>query len=245
MSKLWVIARKDTSEAFRGRSTYIFILIGVILTFSYVSRYNVAVRSLTNQQGVNDFSRTFLNDLAYVLPMMYSILMCSVFANYAVIVDKAKRNIESLMATPVSVIQIWIGKSLAVTLPSAVMGLSISVLAYLALNVGFVMPNTHAFIFPDALAIVSGLIVMPALLMSIVTIVIYVQLVIANPRLANLVFTGMFVLVVIGINGLGGLGVSIGLIPLVYLGLMAVCALVSLALSRSLTKEKVLLSSKG
>ena len=94
----------------------------IILTFSYISGYESHVKTLTNQQDVNTYSRGFLNSLAYVLPMMFSIFVCSVFANYSVIVDKAKRNIESLMATPVSIKQIWLGKSLAVTMPSLMVG---------------------------------------------------------------------------------------------------------------------------
>ena len=112
------------------------------------------------------------------------------------------------------------------------------------MNFGFVMPQTHTFIFPDVLAIVSAIIIVPVLIFSIVTIVIDIQLIITNPRIANFVFTGIFILLVFGINALGGLGVSISYFPLVYLGVIVLCAGVSLVLSRSLTKEKVLLSSK-
>jgi ABC-type transport system involved in multi-copper enzyme maturation permease subunit len=245
MGKLWVIALKDVSEAFRSRSIYVFIAVILLLTFTYVSSYNAHVRVLTDQQAINDFSRGFLNSLAYLLPFMYSIIICSIFANYSVVLDKAKRNIESLMATPVSIQQIWIGKSLAVTVPSVVIGICASILVYLIINFGFVLPHTHSFIFPDVLAIVSALIVVPLLIFSIVTIVIFIQLIISNPRIANFVFTGIFILLVFGINALGGLGVSISFFSLVYLGVIAVCAGISFILSRSLTKEKVLLSSKS
>ena len=124
-NKLLVIARKDIGEAFRSRSTYVVILVMLVLTFSYISVYSEYVKSLNNdQQSIRAYSRVFLNSLAYILPMMFSIFVCSVFANYAVIVDKAKRNLESLMATPVGIKQIWMGKSLAVTLPSIVIGIT-------------------------------------------------------------------------------------------------------------------------
>ncbi|HXZ94931.1 MAG TPA: hypothetical protein VEG28_03355 [Dehalococcoidia bacterium] len=244
MKKSWIIARKDIGEAFRSRSTYLFILIMVVLTFSYVSSYNSHVKTLLAPEDIYNFSHAFLNSLAYILPMMYSIFVCSIFANYSVIMDKAKRNIESLMSTPVSVNQIWIGKSLAVTLPSIIVGISISILVYLIMNFGFVIPKTHSFIFPSAIAIVSALIVVPILVLGIVSIVIYVQLVITNPRIASLVFTAIFLLLIFGVNALGGLGVSINYFPLIYLGVIVVCAVVCLILSRFLTKEKVLLSSK-
>jgi ABC-type Na+ efflux pump permease subunit len=244
MKKIWIIARKDISEAFRSRSTYVFAVIMLLVYFSYVNNYSNAVKTLATQQAVNDFSRSFLNGMAYILPMMFSIFVCSIFANYSVIVDKAKRNIESLMATPISVEQLWIGKSLAVTLPSVVFGVCVSILGYAIMNFGVVVPNTHSFIFPDVLAIVTAILIVPVLVFSIVAVVIYIQLIISNPRIANLVFSGIFILLIFGVNALGGLGVSIGYFSLVYLGLIVVCAVVSYILSRSLTKEKVLLSSK-
>jgi ABC-2 type transport system permease protein len=244
MNKLWIIAKKDIKEAFRSRSTYIFIVVIVILSFTFFSQYGRVVNGLTNQQEIIDTSRSFLNGLAYLLPMIFSIFICSIFANYSVIVDKAKRNIESLMATPISIKQIWMGKSLAVMLPSAVIGITVSILDYLIMNFGFVMPKTGGFITLDALAIVAAIVIVPVLIFSIVAIVVYLQLVITNPRVASFVFTGIFLLLFFGTSALGNLGIAVN-IALIYLGFIVVCAGIAYALSRSLTKEKVILSSKG
>lgn len=244
MNKIWIIARKDIREAFRSRSTYVFIGIMMIVSLNYAQAFTSTVATLSSQSAIDDFSRKFISGLAYILPMMYSIFVCSIFATYSVIVDKAKRNIESLMATPITITQIWLGKSLAVALPSVGVGLAVAVLAYLGLNFGFVMPQTHTFIVPDLLAILSALFIVPLLIFGIVSIVIFIQLIISNPRIANLVFTGMFIILLFGVQTIGGLGVSFTLFPLVYLGIFALCVLVDFVLSRSLTKERVLLSSK-
>ncbi len=248
MNKIWVIAKKDIREAFRSRSTYIFIVIMIALTFSYFSSYAALINNLNRQnasrQIILNASQAFLNNIVYVLPMMYSIFVCTIFANYSVILDKAKRNIESLMATPVRLSQIWLGKSLAVTLPSIIIGIGVAILAYIGMNFGFVIPQTGRFIVPAALAIVSALIIVPILIFTIVTIVIYVQMIISNPRIANLVFTGIFLILFFGVNALGGLGIAVNF-SLIYLGVIVICAIVSSILSRSLTKEKVILSSKG
>jgi ABC-type transport system involved in multi-copper enzyme maturation permease subunit len=45
MNKIWVIARKDISEAFRSRSTYVIIIIMIILTISYISGYESNVKT--------------------------------------------------------------------------------------------------------------------------------------------------------------------------------------------------------
>lgn len=244
MKKLWAIAVKDVGEAFRSRSTYVFVIVMLFLAVSYVSSYNAHVNTLKDPALIIDFSRGFLNSIAYVLPLMYSIFVCSIFANFSVVLDKAKRTIESLMATPVSISQIWMGKSLAVTLPSIGVGIAISLLVYIVMNVGFVIPKTGFFIFPSAIAIISAFIIVPVLIFAIVAIVIYVQLVVSNPRIANLIFTIIFVLLLFGINFLGGLGVSLDYFALIYVGVIILCGVISFILSRFLTKEKVLLSSK-
>jgi hypothetical protein len=84
----------------------------------------------------------------------------------------------------------------------------------------------------------------PVLLFSIVSIVTYIQLVISNPRIGNFVFSGIFFLLLFGLNALGGLGLSTSYLALVYVGVIALCAITSYFLSFSLTKERVLLSSK-
>jgi len=248
MNKIWIIARKDILEAFRSRSTYVFIVIMAVLTFSYFSSYSALVNSLSRQgassQDIYNASLAFLNNLAYVLPMMYSIFVCTIFANYSVIMDKARRNIESLMATPVSLNQIWLGKSLAVTLPSVVIGIGVSIIAYIIMNFALVIPQTGRFIVPEALAIVSTLILVPVLVFVIVTLVTYVQLTISNPRIANFVFTIIFLILLFGANLLGSLGIGVNF-ALIYLGVIVLCIIISSVFSRSLTKEKVLLSSKG
>ena len=239
-NKIWIIAKKDIGEAFRSRSTYFVVIIMIVLTAIYIMSYTATVKDYDKQQAIT-YSRIFLDSLAYIMPMMFSIFVCSVFANYSVIVDKARRNIESLMATPVNIKQIWLGKSLAVTLPSLMVGIIIAVLSYLVMSIWFVMPKTGIFIIPNIWAIVSAVLFVPALLFAIVSIVTYIQLVVTNPRIGNFVFSGIFFLLLIGVNTLSGVGLSFALI---YLGVIIVCAVISYILSLSLTKERVMLSNK-
>ena len=239
-NKIWIIAKKDIGEAFRSRSTYFVVIIMIVLTAIYIMSYTATVKDYDKQQAIT-YSRIFLDSLAYIMPMMFSIFVCSVFANYSVIVDKAKRNIESLMATPVNIKQIWLGKSLAVTLPSLMVGIIIAVLSYLVMSIWFVTPKTGIFIIPNIWAIVSAVLFVPALLFAIVSIVTYIQLVVTNPRIGNFVFSGIFFLLLIGVNTLSSVGLSFALI---YLGVIIICTAISYFLSRSLTKERVLLSSK-
>jgi ABC-type Na+ efflux pump permease subunit len=244
VKKIWVIASKDVSEAFHSRSIYLVILVAAIFAFSFGSSYNRGLAANAGPAVVSAYSRDFLSMVAYIVPLMYSIIICNVFSNYTVVLDKARRNLESLMATPVSIGQVWIGKSLSVVLPSLILGLGFSLIVFLGFEFVLVLPKAHAFVLPDALAIVTALVIVPVLIFGIVTVVTNIQLVIANPRIANLVFTGIFILLIVGFDLIGRLGGTTAYFPLIYLGVLVVCGAISYVLSGTLTKEKVLLSSK-
>ncbi len=248
MSKIWIIARKDIQEALRSRSTYIYI--GFLLVLSILSFSNFTT-GLASVQGVEktpaeilDYSRLYVNGSTYNMPLWFAVLMCTIFATYAVILDKSKRSLESLMAAPVSLKQIWMGKALGVTLPSVVIALVAFVVAFLVLTFWKVLPATGSIIFPEALPLITALILTPLLIFAMVALVIYVQLVIANPRIANFVFTGFFVITFFSGTLLSGQSDKINF-SLIYAGIIIICAGLALILSRSLTRERVLLSNKN
>jgi ABC-type Na+ efflux pump permease subunit len=247
VKKIWIIARKDIKESFRSRSTYIYIIILLALTFTYLTNYNGIVNSLERENAsageIYIASQIFINSLAYMLPMMYSILVCTIFAQYAVVVDKARKNIESLMATSTSLREIWMGKTLSVALPSALIGITVAIAGYIIVNALAVSPKVGGFISPDFFSIVTAVIIVPVLIFAIVSIVVCIQLMIANPRIANIVFTALFLLLYFGTTVFSVLGKGINY-GFVYLGVIVVCALVSFLLSRSLNKQRVILSSR-
>jgi ABC-type Na+ efflux pump permease subunit len=159
-------------------------------------------------------------------------------------VEKSKRNLESLMATPVSLNKIWMAKALAVTLPSVVIALGVTLLGYIIMNVFLIIPRTGIFILPGALEIVTALLIVPCLIFSVASLVIYLQLVISNPRIANLAFTGIFLVLFFGGNIITQMGLNWNF-SIIYLIIIVLCGGLCLLLSRSLTRERVMLSSKG
>jgi hypothetical protein len=112
------------------------------------------------------------------------------------------------------------------------------------LDIGFVMPKTGSFISPGIVPIVSALIIMPVLLFTIVAIVTYIQLTVTNPRIGNFVFSGVFIILLIVGETLLGMGLSTSFLALIYLIMIIICSGIVYLLSFSLTKERVLLSSK-
>ena len=247
MSKVWVIARKDIWEALRSPNTYVYVLILLLLTIFYFNNYSAGL-ALMKEEGktaaeISEFSRGFLNDLTFNMPLWFGVMMCTIFSNYAIIVDKSKRSLESLMATPVNLRQIWLGKALAVSIPSVSIALAAYIMAYVILNMMKIIPATGSFIFPGGAALISAFILVPLVILVVVIPVIYLQMIIANPRTANFVYTGFFLVIFLSGSLLGGAGGNKNY-SAIYLGIIVICTLISLMLSRFLTREKVLLSDR-
>ncbi len=250
--RIWLVARKDMREVFRSRSTYGFTLVMLLASSSYFFSYFSIASTLTREhasaQVIDLASHSFLNSIAFIAPALYGFFACNI-SSTTVVLDKTKRNLESLMVTPLSIRQVWLGKCLGVTIPSVMIGFGVAIFAYLVIALGEVAPHTHTLIGPSPLAIVSGLVIVPILVFSVVLLVTHLQLVISNPRVGSFVFAAIFIVV------LGGLlfavyyfpvrGISINYYPLVYLGLIVVVGGAAIAASHSLTKERVVLSTKG
>ena len=246
MGKALIITKKDVKEAFRSKATYLYVIFLCLLSLPYFDGFNNVIKDLL-KQGVSSAelrvaSQSFLNGVAYTLPLVLTMLICSVFAAYAIAMDKAKRTLESLLATPLSLRQIWLGKSLAVALPGVTIALLVSLLALLAMNLVIVVPAVGSFIMPSVLSLVTGLVIVPVVAFLVVSLVSFLQLIMAKPTIANFAFIGIF------------LGIYLAIITewaaywdfsFIYLMATIFLVAVTLFLARFLTKERIILSSKG
>ncbi|MFH1639319.1 MAG: ABC transporter permease subunit [Chloroflexota bacterium] len=245
MDRVMIIAAKDIKEALHSKVIYIYMLFLFLLSMSYFSSFRNVIGSLSEQGlsllEIRFAGRAFLNGVYYTLPLVLSMLICGIFSAYAVILDKTKRTLESLLATPVSLREVWLGKSLAVALPGVAVALLVSSLALGAMNILIVMPSVGDFILPDMLPMITAHVIIPLLTFLVVTLVSLLQLITRNPRLANLTFTAVFL--VIYFSTITELTASWDF-SLIYLVVAALLAAVIFYLSRFLTRERVILSSR-
>jgi len=246
VSPIFIIAKKDVKEAFRSKSTYIYILFLFVISIPYLDGSRNVIAGLLQQKmspaQLQLNTQLFLNTVVNTLPLVLTMLFCSFLSTYAVITDKAKRTLESLLATPVSLRQLWWGKSMAVAIPSIAITCLILLLAILAINLIVIVPATGVFLIPSAPSLVAGLVIAPVMVFFIVCIVTFLQLIMTNPRIANFAFMAIF----LGIYFTTITEqVSFGNLSLVYLIVAIVLAAVTFLLSRWLNKERVVLSSKG
>jgi ABC-2 type transport system permease protein len=250
--RVWAIVSKDMLEIFRARGTYFYIpgmlLMSAFFFFSYYGLTNTLAQQNASQRLVVEASRAFLNSLGYLLPVLYALFACNL-TSAGLVFEKQKRSLESLLATPLSVRRIWIGKSLGASLSGTAIGLGMSIFAYCVIAFGEVYPRIHSAIAPSGLAFLSGLVLVPITVFLVSLLVSYIQLVAANPRMGNLVY-GLLLLVVWGILFFASyylplLGVSVNYYPLIFVGLILLLSGGAYLCSRALAKEKVVLSSKG
>ena len=252
MSRIWAIIRKDILEIFRARGTYFYMpgmfLMSAFFFFSYYGLVNQLDQANASPEAVLAASRSFLNSLGYLLPMLYSLFACNL-TSAGLVFEKQKRSLESLLATPVSMKRIWVGKSLGASLSGVMVGVVMSVVAYCVIAFAEVYPRVHTAIAPSGLAFLSGLVLVPVTVFLVSLIVSYIQLVATNPRMGNLVY-GLLLLVVWGILFIASyylplIGVSVNYYPLIFLSLILLLSSGAYLFSRALSKEKVVLSSKG
>ncbi len=191
MDTIWVVAKFDIRKMLRSRTTYIFGLIMILASSSYFLAYNKIITGLLNQgasaQIIYETSRSYLNTILYLWPLIYCLVVSGINAS-SITLEKTGRNLEPLMVTPLSVKQIWAGKSLALSLVGMIIGLADALILFLAINIAEVAPKTGGLVMPDILPIVTALIIVPVLTFTVIMLVAYIQLVMANARTANAVF---------------------------------------------------------
>jgi ABC-type Na+ efflux pump permease subunit len=181
MRRVWIIARKDLADVLGSRSTYLYVFVMLLASSSYFFSY-FSIANQLSHQGANAAailatSRVFLSSISYIIPVLYCFFACQTSISI-VVLEKTKRTLESLMATPATMQEIWLGKSIAVTASGTAVGLAVSVFSYLVISLAEVAPRVHQFIAPPPLAIVSGIIVVPLLVFSVISLVTHLQLVI-------------------------------------------------------------------
>jgi len=183
----------------------------------------------------------------YFLTFFALISFIWAFTSDPIIKEKANGNIESLLATPLSPKAIWMGKSLAIFLPGFAIGVVSSLIVLLAVNFAAIHPATGSFVLP-APVLFTGFVANPLLFLGLTLIIILLALA-YNPDI------GITLSMLLGWGLLIGMGAVILLgkinlaswwpFTLCYLAGAIVLGAVVFYLSRLLTKEKIVLSSKG
>ena len=115
----------------------------------------------------------------------------------SMIKEKSRGNIQSLLATPLKLKEVWIGKSLAIFIPGLISGEVLTLVTLIALNYIYFVP-TIGFLFNPWVAITS-FIVFPVMYL-LLGLLVYLIGLIGKPVNANIIaqiFLPLFINVVI------------------------------------------------
>ncbi len=151
-----------------------------------------------------------------------------------------------MLCTPLSLKQVCLAKSLAIFVPCVVFGLILAYAAVAGTKQLFLAPRAGQSVMPGAASLTAALVAVPLIFFFFVTLLVALQLIITRVQWVNAVLVGLLAAVVVPLNyGLLGSGLASQSIVFVSLAVAAALALLTLGLSRLVTKERIMLTSKG
>jgi hypothetical protein len=161
----------------------------------------------------------------------------------SMIKEKARGNIQSLLATPLGLKDIWMGKSLAIFIPGLMMGEILTLVTLIAVNYVYFIP-TVGFLFNPWIAVTS-FVVFPVMYLCLGLLVYLIGLT-GKPVNANIiaqVFLPLYINIVIQLPlRTSFMDYTSWPFTLANLGVVLVIASIMIILQSRITKEKVVLS---
>jgi len=185
----------------------------------------------------------------YLSLIMYSTcIICmginmNVFAFQSMTREKSRGNIESLMATPLSVKGIWVAKSLAVFIPGMLLGEILTLAALLAVNYIYFVPKI-GFVYTNWIGVV-GFLTVPLIYLFFSFLVFLVGLT-GKPATGNIIvqiFLPVILSLMINLVIRQVLDATSWPFALANFGIAAVIAIVVIFLQPRITRERIILSS--
>ncbi|MBN1368663.1 MAG: hypothetical protein JW954_00315 [Dehalococcoidaceae bacterium] len=229
MNRSYIIARKEFKELLANRSTLLTSL-GVALFFAIV--YSMSLTAEGSVAGLISVDGTL-----FFLSIMLGVFMAYSLTGHVFYKEKTDRIIETLLSSPATLRQIWLGKTLAVTLVAYIMALTAMLVLITIASI-----RSQSFILPGAPVLFHMIIAVPVFIGAFVGLNGLAQMALGmkeNRLLGFLIFIPLFA-------GLYGMGFSLGAvtsITWVYTGLVLLAAvlLISLAafLVRFLSTERI------
>ncbi len=161
----------------------------------------------------------------------------------SMIKEKSRGNIQSLLATPLKLKDIWMGKSLAIFIPGLILGELLTLISLIAINYIYFVP-TIGFLFNPWIAVTS-FIVFPIMYFCLGLLVYLIGLT-GKPNNANiiaLVFLPLFVNIVVQLPLRSNImDFTSWPFTLANIVIVLVVAIIVIILQFRLKKEKVVLS---
>jgi ABC-type Na+ efflux pump permease subunit len=157
--------------------------------------------------------------------------------------EKARGNLAALLATPLEVTDIWVGKSLALFIPGLVLTIVLAVLSWFIVNVIYFVPD-FGFIINWQM-VVNSLIAVP-LMYLLFGLLVHLIGFITKPATGNIiaqVFLPVMMNLAAQLVVRGVMDANSWQFMLMNFGVAIACGVAILAVKPKLVKEKIILSS--
>lgn len=184
----------------------------------------------------------YLSLIMYTTCLIWLGVNMNVFAFQSMTREKSRGNIESLMATPLSVKNIWIAKSLAVFIPGMVLGEILTLAAMLAVNYIYFVPRI-GFVYTHWMAL-SSFLAVPLIYLCLSLLVHLIGLT-GKPATGNVIvqiFLPIVLSLMINLMLRHILDTASWPFTLANFGIAAVIAIIVIFLQPRITRERIVLS---
>ncbi len=250
MKGMLVVLQNDVGDILPSRGFLIVVIIIGVITLGTAVGVPIALNSWLASglawEEAKPLLELFMGLAINYVPLIVLFSCMATWATDPIAKEKAKGPIESLLATPLTAKAVWIGKSLAIFLPAYIIGFIATLIVILAMNLASILPTTGHFVLPLPEAFTSFLF-LPLLMFALILLGVIFSL-ITNPVIGQtiIIFVGVLLLQVVGQVG-GRLWWLLASwdYALYNLAGAAFIGMIAFYLSRSLSKERIILSSKG
>ena len=248
MKKTGIIFKRDFRELWKTNTFIIISIVFSVVTIVLAVTVSIILQKQEwiGQREARPMLELILGLIAYFLPLTVLITFIWAFSSLPVVKEKVNGNIASLMATTLTPREIWWGKSLAIFIPGYVISFISTMIVLVVVNLSVIVPATGDFLLPIPLFLLS-FILNPLLLLGLLLFIILFSLA-NNPDIAItpsfLVGFGLMMGIPIGI-ATGAINLASWSFSLWYLAGVIIVLIAIFFLMRILTKENIVLSSKG
>ena len=213
----------------------VIILLSVLIINPEMDKPVPDIAALENALGLILFSASFFTIGIY----------CGVFSFQPLTREKARGNIQALLATPLKPADVWLGKSLGVFLPGLAFTVIMTIAAYFITNLVYFAGDIGFRGTPWMF--ISNLVASPLLYLA-VTLFVHVVGLTGKAVTANII-TQIFLPVMANVMIQLGVRTSLGsgslLFTLILIGTTAIIGIGIFLIRSRLTTEKIILSLQG
>ena len=243
-----IVLWRDFRELRQTTAFRVMVILSAVITIGIAVGTVVALSKAEwlGEEAARPWLELIMGLIVYFLPLFVLIAFIWAFASLPITKEKVNGNIECLLATPLSPTALWMGKSLAIFLPGFVISVVATLVVVLAVNFTTITPATGDFVLPAPVLLI-GFLINPLLFFGLLLFIVLFSLA-NNPDLAIapsfLVGFGLMIGIPLGV-ATGAIDLASWSFSLWYLAGAIIIWAVVCCLSRLLTKENIVLSSKG